>query len=400
MMRKWNTIEEALKALQEGKLIVVADGKDRENEGDLICSVEGATPENINFMATHGKGLICMPMTRGYTEKLNLQPMVKNNTDNHSTAFTESVDHIDTTTGISAYERSLTAQATLDPSIKSTDFRRPGHMFPLVAKDGGILERPGHTEATVDLLKLAGTEPVGICCEMMASDGSMMNRDELFEYAEKWDMVIINTNQLVQHQLEQENIIEKISSAKMPTQYGEFEIQTFVHRFTGEHHVALVKGDVMNKDNVLCRVHSECLTGEVFHSTRCDCGEQLEESLKMIQEEDEGILIYMRQEGRGIGLVNKIKAYQLQDNGLDTVDANHKLGFKDDERTYEVAAQILKTSEINSIRLMTNNPDKLDQLTDLNVMVNQRIPIIIEPNEDDRGYLKTKVERMGHLFTI
>jgi len=397
-MPKWNTVDEALEALKAGKMIVVADGKDRENEGDLISSIEGASPENINFMATYGKGLICMPMNREYAGKFNLQPMTASNTDNHETAFTESIDHVSTTTGISAYERSITARALINLETQVSDFRRPGHMFPLVAKDGGVLERPGHTEATVDLMKLASLEPAGLCCEMMAADGTMMRRDDLFDFAKAQNLVIINTGQLIKYQLDQEPIVEHISSAKLPTQYGEFEIQTFVHRFTGEHHVAVVKGDISGKEDVLCRVHSECLTGEVFHSTRCDCGEQLEESLKMIQDEGEGILIYMRQEGRGIGLVNKIKAYNLQDQGLDTVDANHALGFKDDERTYEVAAQILKAHQIDSIRLMTNNPDKLGQLTNLNVQITNRIPIIIEPNDDDRAYLKTKVERMNHII--
>lgn len=397
-MMNFNTVEEVLDDLKQGKIVIVVDDEGRENEGDLICAAEMATTENINFMAKYAKGLICMPMDNLYAKHLDLNQMVLDNSDNHQTAFTVSIDHIDTTTGISAKERSITAIKCSNLSSKPSDFRRPGHMFPLISKDYGVLERNGHTEATVDLLKLANLKPCGICCEIMDDDGLMMGRDKLLGFAKKWDLKIISINQIEEYRKRNESVIKCVSSVLMPTKFGSFIAHTYINKITNEHHIALVMGDIKNQEDILCRVHSECLTGEVFHSLRCDCGEQLDTAMALIEKEKRGVLLYMRQEGRGIGLVNKLKAYQLQDQGLDTLDANLKLGFKGDERDYFIAAQILKDLEIKTLRLLTNNPDKIDQIKKYGFLSVDRVPLKIKANRDNLFYLKTKQERMNHLL--
>jgi 3,4-dihydroxy 2-butanone 4-phosphate synthase/GTP cyclohydrolase II len=393
-------VEEAIEELKRGKLILVVDDEDRENEGDLICAAEFATTENVNFMASKAKGLICMPMSSEYAERLQFYPMTKVNTDNHETAFTVSIDHKDTTTGISAKERGLTARMVVSNDATAADFRRPGHMFPLVAKEGGVLVRGGHTEATVDLMRLAGLKECGLCCEIMAEDGSMMRRKELEKFASENDLVMITIDELKEYRKIFDTIVECSSIAKMPTKYGEFMAHCYVNKITGEHHVALVKGDIGDGEDVLCRVHSECLTGDVFGSMRCDCGQQLEAAMKMIEEEGRGILLYMRQEGRGIGLVNKLKAYKLQEEGMDTLDANIALGFPGDLREYYVGAQILREIGVKSLNLLTNNPDKVYQLKDYGISIKKRVPIEIEANVFDLFYLQTKRARMGHLLRV
>ena len=394
----YNTIEEALEDLKKGKIIIVTDDEDRENEGDLICAAEFATTENINFMATYAKGLICMPMSKEITEKLSLNQMVQKNTDNHETAFTVSIDHIETTTGISAIERSITALKVVDDKSKAEDFRRPGHMFPLLSKDGGVLIRKGHTEATVDLMRLAGLKECGLCCEIMKDNGDMMRRDDLIEFSKKHNLKIITVADLIFYRKKNEDLMELYASAKMPTRYGDFKISTFVNKITKNHHIVLTKGDIENGEDILCRIHSECLTGDALGSKRCDCGEQYDFAMRKISEEGSGIMVYMRQEGRGIGLVNKLRAYQLQDTGLDTVDANLVLGFKEDMREYYEAYQMLKNLGIKSIRLMTNNPEKIKHLTNYGLKINERIPIQIEASEYDAFYLETKKNKMGHLL--
>lgn len=397
-MKKLNTIEEAIEDIRLGKIVLVIDDPDRENEGDCICAAEFATAENVNFMAKYAKGLICMPMSKSMTKKLGLIPMVANNTDNHETAFTVSIDYKDTTTGISAFERSITAIKTTEDNIKPEDFRRPGHMFPLEAKEGGVLERNGHTEATVDLVKLAGLKECGLCCEIMSDDGNMMRTTELIEFGKKHNLKVITIKDLVEYRRKNEDTVEKVAEAKMPTRYGEFKIVGFVNKISGEHHVALIKGDISGADPVLVRVHSECLTGDTFGSKRCDCGEQYDEAMKRIAEAGRGVLLYMRQEGRGIGLINKIKAYELQDKGYDTVEANLKLGFPADMREYSVAARIIKKLGIKNVKLMTNNPDKINSLAKYDVNIVKRVPIIMEPNDNDKFYLKIKKEKMAHLI--
>ena len=394
----YNTIEEALEDLKKGKIIIVTDDEDRENEGDLICAAEFATTENINFMATYAKGLICMPMSKEITEKLSLNQMVQKNTDNHETAFTVSIDHIETTTGISAIERSITALKVVDDKSKAEDFRRPGHMFPLLSKDGGVLIRKGHTEATVDLMRLAGLKECGLCCEIMKDNGDMMRRDDLIEFSKKHNLKIITVADLIFYRKKNEDLMELYASAKMPTRYGDFTIFTFVNKITKNHHIVLTKGDIENGEDILCRIHSECLTGDALGSKRCDCGEQYDFAMRKISEEGSGIMVYMRQEGRGIGLVNKLRAYQLQDTGLDTVDANLVLGFKEDMREYYEAYQMLKNLGIKSVRLMTNNPEKIKHLTNYGLKINERIPIQIEASEYDAFYLETKKNKMGHLL--
>jgi len=396
---KFNSIEEGLKDIKEGKMIIVVDDEGRENEGDLVIPAEMATGENINFMIKYARGLVCAPVEVEIAVKLGLNPMVENNTDNHETAFTVAVDHKETTTGISAFERAYTINK-LATSTEETDFRRPGHIFPLIAKKDGVLERIGHTEAAVDLAKLAGFKGAAAICEIVNDDGTMARRDDLMKFAKEHNLKILTIEDLIKYRKEVHLSVTKETEAKLPTTYGDFKVVAFNEKNTSKCHLALVKGDITTNEPVLVRVHSECLTGDALGSKKCDCGEQYASAMAMIEEEGRGILLYMRQEGRGIGLLNKLKAYALQDTGLDTVEANLALGFKDDMRDYKVSADILKILGINNIRLITNNPAKIEGLEKHNIEVIERVPIQMPINKSDEFYLKTKKEKMNHLLDI
>lgn len=394
----FSKIEEAIEDLKNGKIIIVCDDEDRENEGDFVVIGEYATPENINFMATHGRGLICAPVSEEIAKRLDLYEMVAKNTDSHGTAFTVSIDHIDSTTGISAFERSHTVLQMLNDESTGADFRRPGHMFPLVAKNGGVIERPGHTEAAVDLARMAGSKEVGVICEIMNDDGTMARVPDLIQVANKFNLKMITIKDLIHYRRETEQLVQREVEIKLPTDFGDFKMIGYTNEIDGKEHIAIVKGKVDDGEPVLVRIHSECLTGDVFGSCRCDCGPQLQSTLSMIEEAGKGVIVYMRQEGRGIGLLNKLRAYKLQEEGFDTVEANLNLGFDADLRDYAISAQIIKDLGIVSIDLVTNNPLKLDALKSHGIQINNRVPIQTEMKIENEKYLNTKIEKMGHLL--
>ncbi len=395
---KFNTIDEAIEAIKAGKMVVVVDDEHRENEGDLVMAAEHATQESINFMARYGRGLICMPLEKNQANKLGIGPMIKDNTDQYQTAFTESIDHMETTTGISAYERSLTILKAIEADAKPGDFKKPGHIFPLIGKDGGVLKRAGHTEASIDLARLAGCKPAGVICEIMNEDGTMARVDDLVTYCKEHDLMLVTIADLIEYRSKQDHYVKRAAESILPTDHGEFLMVGFENTLNGEHHVALVKGKITPDEPTLIRVHSECLTGDAFASQRCDCGDQLHAAMEKIEKEGKGILLYMRQEGRGIGLINKIKAYELQDQGMDTVEANLALGLPEDARDYGIGAQILKDLHVGKIRLMTNNPQKIHGLGGYGLEVVERVNIQTNHHERSDHYMRTKKDRMGHLL--
>ena len=394
----FDSVEDALLALRRGEIVLVTDDADRENEGDCICAAEFATCANVNFMATHAKGLICMPMSAEWCRRLDLPQMVSRNTDNHQTAFTVSIDAADTTTGISAEERSRTALACVRDGVKPGDFRRPGHMFPLEAREGGVLKRAGHTEATVDLCRLAGLKEVGLCCEIMREDGMMARLDDVKEFARRHSLKLISIADLIAYRRKNDKLVEAVEDVDLPTDHGHFRLKMYRSRVTGLEHLALVKGKVDDGEPVLVRVHSECFTGDVLGSERCDCGPQLHTAMEMIEKEGRGAVLYMRQEGRGIGLANKLHAYKKQEEGMDTVEANVALGFAPDLRDYGEGAQMLVDLGIHKVRLMTNNPCKIAGLDGYGIEITERVPVVIPANCHDQRYLDTKKTKMGHLI--